>query len=280
MTDRLRTVVDSVHTALSELFADTWPTPFAEACQYPLFTGGKRVRPALCFAMFDAITGSAGWPPSLVRVATSIELIHTYSLVHDDLPCLDDDNERRGRPTVHVHYDEGTALLVGDALLTEAFALLARQPLPAETIVALIQDLSNASGHLGMIGGQAADVGLDGPVETLDTLRRLHRLKTGALLTVSATMGARVAQADARQLALAQQFGESIGLAFQLADDVLDAEEDAGTDGPPSYVKFLGQEGTSKEAHRLMDTAIDIASQLPHPEHLIDLARFIVNRDH
>lgn len=280
MTHRLRTVADTVHTALTELFTDTWPAPFADACRYPLFTGGKRVRPALAFAMFDAISGAQTWPQSLVHVATSVELIHTYSLVHDDLPCLDDDAERRGRPTVHVQYDEGTALLVGDALLTEAFALLARQPLPAETLVALIQDLSKASGHLGMIGGQAADIGLDGPVETLETLRRLHRLKTGALLTVSATMGARVAEATEDQLSLAKRFGESIGLAFQLADDVLDAEEDAGLDGPPSYVKFLGLKGTSEEASRLMDTAINIAQQLPHPEHLIDLARFIVNRDH
>ena len=158
-------------------------------------SGGKRVRPALCFAMHSHC-GRSTWSTALVNVATSVELIHTYSLVHDDLPCLDNDDERRGRPTVHIAYDEGTALLVGDALLTEAFALLARQPLPAETVVALIQELSTASGHLGMIGGQAADIGLNGPVETLETLKRLHRLKTGALLTVSATMGARVARAD------------------------------------------------------------------------------------
>ena len=140
-----------------------------------------------------------------------MELIHTYSLVHDDLPCLDNDDERRGRPTVHIAYDEGTALLVGDALLTEAFALLARQPLPAETVVALIQELSTASGHLGMIGGQAADIGLNGPVETLETLKRLHRLKTGALLTVSATMGARVAQADPDQLCSPNGWGRPLG---------------------------------------------------------------------
>lgn len=280
MTDQLQRVAETVHAALATLFEDTWPQPFAEASRYPLFTGGKRVRPALCFAMHDAICGPGTWSTALVNVATSVELIHTYSLVHDDLPCLDNDDERRGRPTVHIAYDEGTALLVGDALLTEAFALLARQPLPAETVVALIQELSTASGHLGMIGGQAADIGLNGPVETLETLKRLHRLKTGALLTVSATMGARVAQADPDQLLLAKQFGETIGLAFQLADDVLDAEEDAGSEGPPSYVKFLGQSGTSDEATRLMNVAVEIARQLPHPEHLIQLAHFIVHRDH
>jgi geranylgeranyl pyrophosphate synthase len=265
---------------LGTLFADAWPPQLGEATRYPLFTGGKRVRPALCFAMHDAIAGEGEWSSSLIHVAASIELIHTYSLVHDDLPCLDDDDTRRGRPTVHKQFGDGAALLVGDTLLTEAFSLLSKQELPAEVLVYLIQDLSSAAGYRGMIGGQAADIGLGGEVADLDTLSRLHQLKTGALLAVSATMGARVAGATPEVLQSAKEYGETVGLAFQLADDVLDAEEDAGRDGPPSYVKFLGQAETLRRAHALADSAKTLATRFPNPDRLVALADFIVKRDH
>ena len=169
---------------------------------------------------------------------------------------------------------------MGDVLLTEAFALLARQQLPSETVVQLIQDLSKAAGYLGMIGGQASDIGMGGAVEDIDTLMRLHSLKTGALLSVSAVMGARVAGASKAQLAAAETYGRSVGLAFQLADDVLDAEEDAGEDGPPSYVKLLGIEEPQRRAAELAAEAEQSARVLPHPQRLIALAQFIVNRDH
>jgi len=215
-----------------------------------------------------------------VNVAVSIELIHTYSLVHDDLPSLDNDDTRRGQPTVHIQFGEGPALLVGDALLTEAFGLLARQNLPAEMVVDLIRDLSGAAGVSGMIGGQAADIGMGGPVKDLDTLMRLHSLKTGALLGICAVMGARVANANPNLLDIARQYGKTVGLAFQLADDVLDADEDAGDDGPPSYVKFLGVDQTRQRAQVLADEAIQLARHFPHPDRLIELAQFIVHRDH
>lgn len=280
MRDWLQHVATTVEGALGALFHDAWPPEMGRASQYPLFTGGKRVRPALCLAMHDAIAGVQPWSSELVNVATTVELIHTYSLVHDDLPCLDNDDMRRGKPTVHKAFGEGPALLVGDALLTEAFSLLARQHLPAEIIAQLVRDLADAAGYLGMIGGQASDIGMGGPVTDIETLMRLHSLKTGALLSVSALMGARVAGATPNQLEAAETFGRSVGLAFQLADDVLDAEEDAGDDGPPSYVKLLGVEETQRRASALANEAIQSARQLPHPERLIALAQFIVERDH
>ena len=280
MRDWLQLVGSSVQGALEHLFQDAWPSQLGVASQYPLFTGGKRVRPALCLAMHDAIAGEHPWSSELLNVATSVELIHTYSLVHDDLPCLDNDDIRRGKPTVHKQFGEGPALLVGDVLLTEAFSLLARQNLPSETVVQLVRDLSDAAGYLGMIGGQASDIGMGGPVVDIDTLMRLHSLKTGALLSISAVMGARVAGASPDQLEAAETYGRSVGLAFQLADDVLDAEEDAGDDGPPSYVKLLGVEETQRRAAELAREAETNARQLPHPERLIALAQFIVDRDH
>jgi len=263
---------------LSSAFADAWPPAFAEPLRYPVFGGGKRVRPAMTFAAFQAVRGADAPLDPAMPAAAAVELIHTYSLVHDDLPAMDDDDERRGRPTVHVAYGEACAILVGDALLTHAFALLAAADLPAAARVALIADLAEAAGYRGMIGGQAADVGLGGPIADVETLTRLHALKTGALLRVSAVMGGRAAGASPAQLAALATYGESVGLAFQLADDLLDADEDAGDDGPPSFVKLLGADETRRRATALADTAIQAARALSHAERLVQLARYVVER--
>ncbi|MFT7519189.1 MAG: geranylgeranyl diphosphate synthase type II, partial [Kiritimatiellia bacterium] len=144
---------------LKPIFQDAWPAAFVEPMRYPLFSGGKRVRPALCFAAYEAIVGDGVDRSPALAPATAIELVHTYSLVHDDLPALDDDDERRGRPTVHRAYDEPTAILVGDALLTHAFVVLADAPVSAEVRITMVARLARAAGYQGMIGGQVADLG-------------------------------------------------------------------------------------------------------------------------
>jgi geranylgeranyl diphosphate synthase, type II len=170
--------------------------------------------------------------------------------------------------------------LCGDALLTEAFRVLLDGPQSAETRLSMVRRLSEASGYLGMVGGQAADVGLGGPITTVDALVQLHRGKTGALLAASAVLGGLAAEASAAHLAALERYGQAVGLAFQLADDVLDADEDADDEGPPSYVKLLGLEETQRRARELRDEAIAAALLLPRSESLVALARFIVDRDH
>lgn len=260
-------------------FQDAWPVAFVERLRYPLFTGGKRVRPVLCMAAYQAVADAPEDLAPVLPAAAALELVHTYSLVHDDLPAMDDDDVRRGRPTVHVAYDEPTAILVGDALVTEAFGILAGAPVPPEVRIALVARLAQASGYKGMIGGQAADVGLGGPIRDLDALTRLHAGKTGALLQACAGMGGLVAGADDATQGALETYGRAVGLAFQLADDILDAEEDAGEDGPPSFVKLLGLEETRRRASDLAAQAIDAAERLPRPVRLVQLARYIVERD-
>lgn len=264
--------------ALLGRFADTWPGAFGEALRYPLATGGKRVRPAVVLAAYEAVAADPDDLAPALPAALAIELVHTYSLVHDDLPAMDDDDERRGQPTVHVRFGEAAAILVGDALVTEAFAVLADAPVPADTRLELVRTLALASGRHGMVGGQAADVGLAGPVEDLASLERLHTAKTGALLTASAVLGGLSAGAAPEALDALRAYGRAVGLAFQLADDLLDADEDRQEGGPPSYVKLLGAEATRIRARELADAAVNAVRGLPRPDVLVELARFTVHR--
>ncbi|HHO50219.1 MAG TPA: geranyl transferase [Deltaproteobacteria bacterium] len=268
---------------LQARLAQVWAPGFAEPLRYPVFAGGKRVRPALCFAAYDALAKAPDVPARapdvpapVLPAAAAVELVHSYSLVHDDLPAMDDDDERRGQPTVHVRFGEAVAILVGDALLTEAFAVLAASELSAEQRVAQIAALAGASGHLGMVGGQVADIA--GDDADLECLTRLHRAKTGALITASCTLGGIAAGAGAQALAALEAYGQAVGLAFQLADDVLDAAEDAGEGGPPSFVRLLGLDATRARAAALADEAIEAAQALPRPGALVALARFSVER--
>ena len=266
-----------VDFALGEVFQKTWPPSFLEALNYPLQTGGKRIRPAISIAAWQAITGGElSDAPTAPGVA--VELIHTYSLVHDDLPAMDDDDERRGRPAVHKQFDEATAILVGDALLTEAFAVLARAELPAEVRVQLVAGLSAAAGHRGMVGGQVGDILLGASVDTVEGLQAVHTRKTGALLRWSSVSGGQVAQASREQLKALDVYGSAVGLAFQLADDVLDADEADDPNGPPSYVRLLGIDETLARAKALADRAHEAANTLPHAEVLHWLADFTVQR--
>jgi geranylgeranyl pyrophosphate synthase len=268
---------DAVDRCLQSRFVDAWPPPFREASLYPLRTGGKRIRPLFTFAAAEALGHTV--TEDIVHVGSAVELIHTYSLVHDDLPCMDDDDERRGKPAVHIAFGEPSALLVGDALLTEAFRILTHTDLDPSIQIRLVAELSEAAGHVGMIGGQAADIGLGGAVTDVEALMRLHNGKTGALIRAANRMGGVAAGADPDQLDTLSRYGAAVGLAFQMADDILDAEEDAGDDGPPSYVKLMGIDETAARARTLFQDALDAANLLPHPKALIDLARFTIERD-
>ena len=257
---------------------DVWPAAFNAPLRYPVFGGGKRVRPMLSLAAYEALAANPSDLLPAMSGAAAVELVHTYSLVHDDLPSMDDDDERRGRPTVHVAYDEATAILTGDALLTYAFTVLAESQLPAAVRIAQVQILAHEAGALGMVGGQAADVGMGGTVTELAPLTRLHSLKTGALMRASVAMGGLAAGADESQRQALDVYGRAVGLAFQLADDVLDADEDSGEDGPPSYVKLLGVDETTRRAHDAADEAMAAVANFERPEALVALAQFTVQR--
>ena len=225
--------------------------------------GGKRVRPLLVYAagaLFDADAAE------LARAAAAVEMIHAYSLVHDDMPCMDDDDLRRGKPTVHVKYDEACALLVGDALQSQAFEVLADGGLDPVRQLAMVRLLAKASGSLGMCGGQAIDLASVGLSLSLQELEQMHRLKTGALLRVSVLLGALAGKAlSAEETQALDTYAAAIGLAFQVVDDVLDATADSATlgktagkdaaDNKPTYVSILGLEQSQALAEKLRNDA-------------------------
>jgi farnesyl diphosphate synthase len=241
------------------------PARLHEAMRYAALDGGKRVRPLLVFAAGDLFDADAG---ALRRAAAAVEMIHAYSLVHDDMPCMDDDALRRGKPTVHVKFDEATALLVGDALQSQAFLVLSEGEGiadPARKLV-MIRLLARASGSLGMCGGQAIDLASVGLTLSLAELEQMHRMKTGALLRASVLLGALSGKSltESEEAAL-NAYAEAIGLAFQVVDDVLDATADSATlgktagkdaaDNKPTYVSILGLEKSRSLAGKLRDDA-------------------------
>lgn len=265
------------------------PTRLHEAMRYAALGGGKRVRPLLVHAAGHLVDAA---PDRLDRIACAVELIHVYSLVHDDMPCMDDDVLRRGKPTVHVEYDEATALLVGDALQTRAFELLAEGQL-AETPAAqlgMVALLAAASGSHGMAGGQAIDLAAVGHQLNRAELEFMHIRKTGALIRASVLLGARagrpLADADHQRL---DHYSKQIGLLFQVVDDILDAEADtatlgktAGKDaehGKPTYVSLLGLNDAKAYAEELLADALSTLAPLgERGVHLQALAEFIVRR--
>ncbi len=278
--------------------ADVVPARLHEAMRYAVLGGGKRVRAALVYAAGMSCLKSSterGSEPALARAldcaAVAVELIHAYSLVHDDLPCMDDDVLRRGQPTVHVQFDEPTALLAGDALQPLAFAFLAQMPIAPERVVQATQALAQAAGSLGMAGGQAIDLESVGVNLSQDELQHMHRLKTGALLSVSVMLGSLAAGAGALQQQALTRYASAMGLAFQVVDDVLDVTADTSTLGKtagkdaaankPTYVTLLGLEPARVLAKELHREAIDAIAPLGESgRHLVGLADFIVLRDH
>ncbi len=227
--------VETLLAGRMESIARRSPARLAEAMRYSLLDGGKRLRPVLCLAFSDAVArASNGGGEPANDAACALECIHTYSLVHDDLPAMDDDDLRRGRPTNHKVHGEAMAILAGDALLTDAFSLLASGS-PAEQSLRgrLVAELALAAGAGGMVGGQVLDIAEDRPAE-LDYLQRLHRMKTGALIKAACRMGAIAGGADAQALDAAEIYGDAVGLAFQIADDLLDVTASAEAMGKPT----------------------------------------------
>jgi farnesyl diphosphate synthase len=270
---------------------DLTPTRLHEAMRYAVLTGGKRVRPLLVYAAGEVTSAEE---EALDRTALAVEYVHAYSLVHDDMPCMDNDVLRRGKPTVHVAFDEATAMLAGDALQAEAFKVLSDGGLPATQTASLMRELAHASGTEGMCGGQAIDLAAVGKSLTLPELERMHRMKTGALLRGSVLMGALSGQAalltECTREALAR-YGEAIGLAFQVVDDLLDVEastaslgKTAGKDaaqGKPTYVSVLGIDAARAWSLRLRAQALTAIDGLgTRATRLRELADFIVCRSH
>jgi farnesyl diphosphate synthase len=279
-----------VEEALARWVIADAPAGLGEAMRYAVLGGGKRLRPLLVMAAAEAV---AGGQPGALRAACAVELIHAYSLVHDDLPCMDDDVLRRGKPTVHVKFGEARALLAGDALQALAFELLTPQdgsvaPGVQARLCAL---LARAAGHAGMAGGQAIDIASVGRPLAEDELRRMHRLKTGALLQASVMMGAACgAASDAASQALAE-YGRAVGLAFQVVDDILDVTADSATLGKtagkdaaqdkPTYVSLLGLARSRAYAGELLAQALAAlgCGGLGDTAALAALARMVVERE-
>ena len=245
-------------------------TQLFRAARYSLIGGGKRLRPILTLATAKTLGIT---PPKALNAACAIEMIHTYSLIHDDLPCMDDDDYRRGKPSLHKAFGEGHAVLAGDYLLTFAFEVIATDPnLDADQKVALIALLAKNSGGDGMIGGQIMDIEAEGLQLDIDNLRQIHRYKTGAMITASVEFGAIIAGASEAQLKCLRRFGDDIGLAFQIIDDVLDVTASKQKHGKEvasdainkkmTYVGLLGLEPARQSAFTLLERA---------QKHLIDL---------
>jgi farnesyl diphosphate synthase len=279
-----------VEDALSDFLpaAHLVPTRLHEAMRYTVLGGGKRVRPLLVYAS-GALFGAD--PQALVRAACALEMVHAYSLVHDDMPCMDDDALRRGKPTVHVAYDEATALLVGDALQAQAFQVLAESDtLPPVRLVGMLRLLAEAAGSSGMCGGQAIDLDSVGLALTLEQLERMHQLKTGALLRASVLLGASCGKdLNEAELGSLKAYSKAVGLAFQVVDDVLDATADSATlgktagkdaaDNKPTYVSILGLEESKALAQQLRRDAHDALAPFGEQAlRLRELADLIVQR--
>jgi geranylgeranyl diphosphate synthase type II len=267
------------------------PPRLLESIQYSLTAGGKRLRPALVLECWKACGGEnrPASRRSAMASAAAIELIHTFSLVHDDLPAMDDDDLRRGRPTNHKVFGEAMAILAGDAMVTLAFEILAADAEPA-VVPALIRELAWASGPEGMIGGQVLDMEGENVALELDALQRLHAMKTGALLTASCRLGAIAAGAASASLDAVTAYGKHLGLAFQIVDDLLDVtstpeqlgkatRKDVGK-GKNTYPSLLGLDGSRREADHQLAAALKAIEVLePRAQVLRILAQFVVQRD-
>ncbi|MCP4705894.1 MAG: polyprenyl synthetase family protein [candidate division Zixibacteria bacterium] len=260
-----------------------YPYVLHQAIRYSVLAGGKRIRPILALTTYEAFGGKD--KDIINPAACSLELVHTYSLIHDDLPCMDDDDLRRGIPTLHKKYNEAVAVLAGDALHDLAFELIAKSG-SAE----VVSELAKAIGTNGMLGGQMADVEAEGKDNSIEQIEFIHKHKTGALIRASIRIGAMLAGVDKTSLDNISIYGEKIGLAFQIIDDILDIEGDeeklgkiVGSDcknDKATYPGTIGLEQSRQISDRLIDEAIEIAEQLEiEKNYFVDIARFIGQRD-
>jgi geranylgeranyl diphosphate synthase, type II len=264
------------------------PSLLRESMTYSVVAGGKRLRPLLVLLACDACGGDGD---AAIPAAVAIELVHTYSLIHDDLPAMDDDDLRRGQLTNHMKFGEATAILAGDGLLTLAFEVLAGLQVQPQTAVACIRELSSAAGAEGMVGGQQADLEAEtGGVSSADHLESIHRRKTGRLICAALRMGGHIANTTAARLAALTRYGEDIGLAFQIADDLLDlsstpeqlgkgVQKDAGRN-KLTYPGLLGVEESRRRATALSDDAVEALRSVEIRSRALEaLARYVVLRD-
>jgi farnesyl diphosphate synthase len=282
--------LEKVEQALSRWVVADAPAGLGDAMRYAVLDGGKRLRPLLVLAASEAVRGN---PFAALRAACAVELIHAYSLVHDDMPCMDNDVLRRGKPTVHVKFGQAQALLAGDALQALAFELLAPDDdtVAAQVQAALCRLLARAAGHEGMAGGQAIDLASVGRTLSQDQLQGMHRRKTGALLQGSVMMGAACGSASPAVCTALAGYGAAVGLAFQVVDDILDVTADSATLGKtagkdaaqhkPTYVSLLGLERARAYAQELLAQALAAleAADLSDTRALQALAKMVVNRD-
>ena len=269
---------------------DNYPPVIFKALRYSLFAGGKRIRPILCLASAEALGGNV---ESILPVACALELIHTYSLIHDDLPAMDDDDYRRGRRTSHKVFGEDMAILAGDALLTEAFHLMSdrglMEKIAPEKLISVIHDVAGAAGCFGMVGGQVVDVQSEGQAVENEVLNFIHTRKTGAMIAAAVKAGAILADAGKVKLNALVSYGRHVGLAFQIADDILNVEGDqklmgkgTGSDtkrGKVTYPALVGMDASRKKAGELVEEALSAIKNFDHrAEPLRMIAAYIIER--
>lgn len=283
----LKTYQRAVETYLNGCFTDkTQPQQtLFDAMRYSLLAGGKRIRPVLVLEFCRLCGGN--WEKAM-DFAAALEMIHTYSLIHDDLPCMDNDDYRRGRLTNHKVYGEAQAVLAGDGLLTAAFSTAAGADAPAETVVEIVRTLSRCAGELGMVGGQVLDMEGEGKTLTPQGLLEIHSRKTGALIVAACTMGVIAAGGSAAQREAATRYADALGLAFQIRDDMLDAVGDAKKlgkavhmDGNKStFVTLYGLERCETFLREETEKALSALSAFENPSFLMELTRRLASRDH
>jgi geranylgeranyl diphosphate synthase, type II len=290
LKDYCRSRVVLIETELEKLLAalGTQPPLIFEAMHYSLFAGGKRLRPILLMAAADAVGGNGN---CYMHVACGLEMIHTYSLIHDDLPAMDDDDLRRGKPTNHKVFGEGTAVLAGDGLLTAAFEVMLSQPeVKPDVLVAVLRSIAAAAGATGMVGGQVVDLISEGRAIDAATLKFMHQMKTGALFRAAITSGATLAGASIEQVASLAEYAEQFGLAFQITDDILDVAGSSEVIGKPvgsdeknnkvTYVTLYSLSEAKIMARQAVDAALTaLASFGSEADVLREMVRYLVNRE-
>lgn len=276
-----------VENRLSTLFTKDVPDEtLAESMRYSLLAGGKRIRPVIVLEFTKAAGGDM---ESALDAACAAEMLHTYSLIHDDLPCMDDDDLRRGKPTNHVVYGECTAVLAGDALQAECFKILANSNLPAERVVKMVQYLSNAAGLMGICGGQALDIAGEGKSLNAEEVSKIHSLKTASLLVACAKMGVAAAGGSDEQLSAAEEYAENLGIAFQIRDDVLDVISTTEELGKPvgsddeneksTFVTIFGVDKCLELVEEKTQAAIAaVKGAFENPDFLVWLAEYLAGR--
>jgi len=288
---------ERVEDALRNVFPQDWSIPdrLREAMDYSLLAGGKRLRPILALASAEAVSGREETSAKALAFACAVEMIHTYSLVHDDLPAMDNDDYRRGRLTNHKVFGDAMAILAGDGLLTHAFHVASRASeagVPAERVLAVVRELSRYAGLPGMVGGQVSDMLGEQGITSLEQLEHIHLHKTSDLISFSLRSGGHAAEADDRQLEALGRFGRNVGLAFQIQDDILDLTGSADKLGKPvksderqqkvTYPYLLGLEESRRRVSELTREAADALLQagLAKPDRLLEIADYLLNRDH